>query len=37
MLLFSFARFVLTDRDNPFEATWNVDSQAFEDLVTKYR
>ena len=36
MLLF-FAHFVLTDLDNPFEGTWNVDSQAFADLVTKYR
>ncbi len=36
MLLF-FAHFVLTDLDNPFEGTWNVDSQPFADLVTKYR
>jgi hypothetical protein len=36
MLLF-FAHFVLTDLDNPFEGTWNVDSEPFSDLVTKYR
>jgi hypothetical protein len=36
MLLF-FAHFVLTDLDNPFEGTWNVDSQPFADLATKYR
>lgn len=36
MLLF-FAHFVLTDLDNPFEGTWNVNSQAFDDLATKYR
>ena len=36
MLLF-FAHFVLTDLDNPFEGTWNVDAGAFDDLVTKYR
>lgn len=36
MLLF-FAHFVLTDLDNPFEGTWNVDSGAFGDLAAKYR
>jgi fatty acid desaturase len=36
MLLF-FAHFVLTDLDNPFEGTWNVDSEPFSDLLTKYR
>jgi VIT1/CCC1 family predicted Fe2+/Mn2+ transporter len=36
MLLF-FAHFVLTDLDNPFEGTWNVSSQAFVELITKYR
>jgi hypothetical protein len=36
MLLF-FAHFVLTDLDNPFEGTWNVNSQPFDDLVTKSR
>jgi len=32
-----FAHFVLTDLDNPFEGTWNVSSQAFVELITKYR
>ena len=36
MLLF-FAHFVLTDLDNPFEGTWNVGSEPFRDLVTKFR
>ncbi len=36
MLLF-FAHFVLTDLDNPFEGTWNVDSAPFAELVTKFR
>jgi len=36
MLLF-FAHFVLTDLDNPFEGTWNVDSSAFGNLATKFR
>jgi len=36
MLLF-FAHFVLTDLDNPFEGTWNVNSQPFSDLVTEFR
>jgi len=36
MLLF-FAHFVLTDLDNPFEGTWNVNSGPFADLATKYR
>lgn len=36
MLLF-FAHFVLTDLDNPFEGTWNVNSQPFVELITKYR
>jgi hypothetical protein len=35
MLLF-FAHFVLTDLDNPFEGTWNVDSSPFADLAAKY-
>jgi len=34
MLLFC-AHFVLTDLDNPFEGTWNVDSKPFCDLATK--
>ena len=36
MLLF-FAHFVRTDLDNPFEGTWNVSSEPFADLATKYR
>jgi hypothetical protein len=36
MLLF-FAHFVLTDLDNPFEGTWNVGSEPFEELITKLR
>lgn len=36
MLLF-FAHFVLTDLDNPFEGTWNVSSEPFGELVTKFR
>jgi hypothetical protein len=36
MLLF-FAHFVLTDLDNPFEGTWNVDSRAFGEVAMKSR
>jgi len=36
MLLF-FAHFVLTDLDNPFEGTWNVSSDPFGELITKFR
>ncbi len=36
MLLF-FAHFVLTDLDNPFEGTWNVGSEPFRELVTRFR
>lgn len=36
MLLF-LAHFVLTDLDNPFDGTWNVSSQPFTELATKYR
>ena len=36
MLLF-FAHFVLTDLDNPFEGTWNVDARSFRDLATRFR
>ncbi len=36
MLLF-FAHFVVTDLDNPFEGTWNLDSTPFSELVTKFR
>jgi hypothetical protein len=32
-----FAHFVLTDLDNPFEGTWNVDSKPFAELITKLR
>src|SRR3984957_6362543 len=35
-LLF-FAHFVLTDLDNPFEGTWNVSSEPFGKLLTKFR
>jgi hypothetical protein len=27
----------LTDLDNPFEGTWNVDSAPFAELITKFR
>jgi hypothetical protein len=36
MLLF-FAHFVITDLDNPFEGTWNLDAAPFGELVTKFR
>jgi hypothetical protein len=36
-MLLCFAHFVLTDLDNPFEGTWNVGSEAFAELVTKFR
>jgi hypothetical protein len=36
MLLF-FAHFVLTDLDNPFEGTWNVNNRPFEELIAKAR
>ncbi len=35
-LLF-FAHFVLTDLDNPFEGTWNVRVEPFEELIRKFR
>jgi len=35
-LLF-FAHFVLTDLDNPFEGTWNVRADPFEELLRKFR
>jgi hypothetical protein len=35
-LLF-FAHFVLTDLDNPFEGTWNVSTDPFGELITKFR
>jgi hypothetical protein len=36
-ILLFFAHFVLTDLDNPFEGTWNLDSAPFAELVTKFR
>jgi hypothetical protein len=36
MLLF-FAHFVLTDLDNPFEGSWNVTSDPFGELITRFR
>jgi hypothetical protein len=36
MLLF-FARFVLTDLDNPFEGSWNASNEPFAELITKFR
>jgi len=36
-LLLYFAHFVLTDLDNPFEGTWNVGAQPFEELLSKFR
>jgi hypothetical protein len=36
MLLF-FARFVLTDLDNPFEGSWNASNAPFADLAIKFR
>jgi hypothetical protein len=36
MLLY-FAHFVVTDLDNPFEGTWNLDSAPFRELITKFR
>src|ERR1700722_18660027 len=36
MLLF-FANFVLTDLDNPFQGTWNVSVEPFNDLIAKAR
>jgi len=36
-VLFFFAYFVLTDLDNPFEGTWNVTSDPFGELITKFR
>lgn len=32
-----FAHFVLTDLDNPFEGTWNVTSDPFGELITRFR
>lgn len=36
MLLY-FAHFVLTDLDNPFQGTWNVGVEPFNDLIAKAR
>ncbi len=36
-MLLSFAHFVLTDLDNPFEGTWNVNAEPFHELATKFR
>ena len=36
-MLLCFAHFVLTDLDNPFEGTWNVSCDPFNELATKYR
>ncbi len=36
-ILFFFAYFVVTDLDNPFEGTWNVSSDPFGELITKFR
>ncbi len=32
-----FAHFVVTDLDNPFTGTWNAKSDAFGELITRYR
>ena len=37
LALLCFAHFVLTDLENPFDGTWNVDAKPFDDLATKYR
>jgi len=34
-MLLLFAHFVLTDLDNPFEGTWNVESVSFSNLASK--
>ena len=36
-MLLLLANFVLTDLDNPFEGTWNVNNRPFDDLARKYR
>jgi hypothetical protein len=36
-MLLLFARFVVTDLDNPFEGSWNVSSDPFAELMTKFR
>jgi hypothetical protein len=37
VFLLFFARFVLTDLDNPFEGTWNVSAEPFAELASKTR
>ncbi len=32
-----FAHFVLTDLDHPLEGTWNVGSEPFGKLITRFR
>jgi hypothetical protein len=36
-VLLSFAHFVVTDLDNPFAGIWNVGSQPFGELLSKFR
>ena len=36
-MILMFARFVVTDLDNPFEGSWNVSSAPFVELMTKFR
>ena len=36
-MILMFARFVVTDLDNPFEGSWNVSSEPFAELTTKFR
>ena len=36
-MLLLFAHFVLTDLDNPFQGTWNVSVEPFNDLIAKAR
>jgi hypothetical protein len=36
-MLLLFARFVVADLDNPFEGSWNVSSDPFAELMTKFR
>jgi hypothetical protein len=36
-LLLYLAHVVLTDLDNPFEGTWNVVAEPFEELLSKFR
>jgi Protein of unknown function (DUF4239) len=36
-IILFFAYFVLTDLDNPFEGSWNVTSDPFDELATRFR